>query len=166
MRYKFCPECGKKLVDKEAGDEGLVPYCDSCKKYWFDSFASCVIILVANEYDEIVLLKQSYISDVFETFVAGYIKPGENAEKTAYREVEEEIGVKLDSLEYAGTYWFEKGQQLMHGFIGRTKKRAFSLSKEVDMASWVSLDEAESRMFPPREGNAQYELYKMFKLRC
>ena len=89
MRYKYCPECGAKLNKRQAGDDGLVPYCDNCKRYWFDSFSSCVIVMVVNELHEIALLKQSYISDQYETFVAGYITPGENAEEAATREVKE-----------------------------------------------------------------------------
>ena len=55
MHYIYCPECGEKLVDKPAGDEGLVPFCEKCGKFRFDMFDSCVIILVANEFDEPVL---------------------------------------------------------------------------------------------------------------
>ena len=65
MRYKYCPECGAKLKGQQAGDDGLVPYCDNCKRYWFDSFSSCVIVMVVNELHEIALLKQSYISDQY-----------------------------------------------------------------------------------------------------
>lgn len=163
MRYKFCPECGIKLHDKEAGDDGMVPYCNICEKYWFDSFASCVIIMVVNEFNEIALLKQSYISTQYETFVAGYITPGESAEECAYREVKEELGLDLDKLEYVGTHWFDRKEQLMHDYIGYVRKKEFKLSSEVDAAEWVQLEEAPSRMFPDRPGNTQHILYRKFK---
>ena len=54
MRYQYCPQCGQKLNLKQAGDDGLVPYCESCRKYWFDVFGSCVIIMIVNEQDEVV----------------------------------------------------------------------------------------------------------------
>ena len=79
MRFVYCPRCGSKLVGKLAGDEGEVPYCENCDKLWFDMFSSCSIVLVANEYNEIALLRQNYMSDVHTTFVSGYITPGENA---------------------------------------------------------------------------------------
>lgn len=122
MRYTYCPQCGKLLIGKSAGDDGEVPYCDNCHKFWFDSFSSCVIILVVNEYHEIAMLRQNYLSDQYWTYVAGYIKPGETTEETAVREVREELGLTLDRLEYGGTYWFAEREQLMHGFIGFTKK--------------------------------------------
>ena len=162
MHYKFCPECGTKLTEKPAGDEGLVPWCENCSQFWFDTFASCVIILVANEYNEIALLQQNYLSNEYRSFVAGYIKPGDNAEETAIREVEEELGLKLDSLEYAGTYWFSLRGQLMHGFIGRAKKKELVLSQEVNRADWVPYDKAPELMFPDMPGNAMHPIYRQF----
>ncbi len=35
MRYNYCPVCGQKLHKKEAGDDGNVPFCLDCNKYWF-----------------------------------------------------------------------------------------------------------------------------------
>ena len=162
MKYIYCPKCGKKLGLKEAGDDGLVPYCTECNQYWFDSFASCVIILVANEYGEMALLTQNYISSVFWTFVAGFIKPGENAEECALREVKEELGLDIERLEYSGTYWFALREQLMHGYIGFVKKKEFEKSIEVDKAIWVPKEDAPKYMFPDINGNTQHILYRKY----
>jgi len=162
MHYIYCPQCGAKLTDKPAGDEGLVPFCEKCEKLWFDTFPSASIILVVNELDEVALLRQSYISDRYCTLVAGYIKPGETAESTALREVEEEIGIKLLSLEGMGTFWFDKGGILMHCFIGKAKKADFTLSQEVDSAEWVPLEKVGGRLFPKSPGNAAYKLYEEY----
>ncbi len=162
MRYKFCPLCGAELKDKEAGDDGAVPYYIECDKLWFDTFSSCSIVLVANEYNEIVLLRQGYMSDKYTSFVSGYIEPGESAEETAFREVREEIGVTLDSLEYAGTYWFAKNELLMHGFIGKAKKCELTLSREVDSAEWTPAQDVVKTLFPKAPGNAAYAIYEIF----
>lgn len=162
MRYKFCPICGTKLIEKAAGDDGNVPFCEKCSEFWFDSFASCCIVLVANELDEIALLRESHKSDKYSTLVSGYIIPGETAEECAFREVEEEIGVKLESLEYSGTYWFAKRELLMHGFIGRTDKCDLILSEEVDSAEWASPEKAGETLFPDFPGNAARALYRKF----
>ena len=162
MHYRYCPQCGSKLVEKEAGDDGKIPFCASCEKYWFDSFASCVIILVANEHREIAMLHQSYLSEQYATFVAGFMKPGETAEETAVREVQEELGLSLLRLEYAGTYWFAEREQLMHGFIGFAKKQPFRLSGEVNTAEWVPAERAPKLMFPAKPGNAQHPMYQRY----
>ena len=162
MRYKYCPQCGSRLIEKNAGDDGLVPFCEACDKYWFDSFASCVIIMIVNEFDEIVLLRQSYMSSDYWNFVSGYMTPGENAEEAALREVKEEVGIDLERLEPSGTWWFEEGDMLMHGFIGYAHKQEMKLSPEVDRAEWIPAAKAPSMMYPDSPGNAQYGTYKVY----
>ena len=162
MHYIYCPECGIKLIPKAAGDDGKVPYCKKCGKMWFDAFSSCVIILVANEYNEIAMLRQHYMSDKYWTFVSGFMTPGETAEEAALREIAEELGLCADNLIYGGTYWFGEKEQLMHGFIAFTKKADFTLSGEVDEASWVPFSCAPQRMFPEKEGNALQPLYRKY----
>lgn len=65
MRYLYCPKCGSKLIDKPACDGGDVPFSEKCNQYWFDTFSSCVIILVTNEYQEIAMLRQKYLSEKY-----------------------------------------------------------------------------------------------------
>lgn len=162
MHYKFCPECGSKLIDKPAGDEGNVPFCVDCNRYWFDSFGSCSIVMVVNELDEVALLTQNYLSSKYKTFVSGYIIPGESAEETAIREVQEEIGVTVERLESAGTYWFGAKELLMHGFIGYAPKCDLVRSQEVDEAVWVPAPQVGGLIFPDSPGNAAFAIYKKY----
>jgi NAD+ diphosphatase len=162
MHYIYCPQCGAKLKNKIAGDDGYVPYCEECEQYWFDSFPSCSIVLVANEYNEIALLRQNYLSDKYSSFVSGYIAVGENAEQTAIREVKEELGIDVDRIEYAGTYWFNQKGLLMHGFIAFAKKTEFKLSSEVDSAQWISVLDAPKYMFPDSPDNTMFPIYRQY----
>lgn len=162
MRYNYCPKCGNKLIAKQAGDDGDVPFCEECQEYWFDSFASCVIVLVYNEFQEVVLSRQGYISDTYASFTSGFMSPGETAEETAVREVKEEIGLDVQNLEYAGTYWFGAREQLLHGFIAYSPKSELNLSQEVDDAKWISVLDAPKYMFPESPGNAAYGIYRKY----
>ena len=162
MRYKYCPECGQRLYDKKAGDDGGVPFCSDCNKFWFDRFDSCAIVLVYNEYNEIVLCRQGYLSAQYTSFTSGYITPGETAEETAIREVKEELGLEVQNMEYAGTYWFGKREQLMHGFLAYVPKAKLVLSDEIDSAEWVPADEVQKTLFPDAPGNAAYAIYKLY----
>lgn len=123
MRFTYCPDCGTKLIQKEIGDEGFMPYCDNCKKPLFDMFSSCIIALVANEKQEVALLRQNYISTDYYNLVSGYMKPGETAEETAVREVGEELGLTIDEPKITGTYWFDKKDMIMIGFLAKTIKQ-------------------------------------------
>lgn len=140
----------------------MVPYCEPCDKRWFDSFQSCVLVLVYNEFDEIALSRQWYFSDEYTSFTSGFITPGETAEQCAVREVREELGLDINDLEYAGTYWLEAADQLMHGFIGFAKKKDLVLSEEINGASWVPVSEAPLTLFPDKPGGPLYEVYHRF----
>ena len=95
-------------------------------------------------------------------FVSGYITVGENAEEAARREVLEETGIQLDSLEYSGTWFFEEQELLMHGFIGYTNQSEFVLSSEVDGAQWVPLEQLTDYIYPDSPGNAQFGTYQVY----
>lgn len=160
MRFKYCSECGSKLIEKEIGDEGKIPFCEKCKKPLFNMFSTCIIALVVNEYHEAALLRQEYISDKYYNLVSGYMKQGETAEITAEREVYEEIGVRLHSLEFVKTYWFAKKDMLMIGFIGKTNKTDFTLSNEVDAAEWIPVHQAIGLVHP--KGSISYSLLEEY----
>ena len=148
MRFTYCPDCGTKLVEKEIGDEGMVPFCETCSKPWFDMFSTCVIALVINEYGEAALLRQNYLSNQYHNLVSGYMKPGESAEQTAIREIKEEIGVDVERLEPAETYWYVRKGMLMIGFFAYGKKVDLTLSGEVDEARWVPVQESVNYVHP------------------
>lgn len=160
MKFKYCPECGSKLVDKEIGDEGLVPFCEKCNVPYFEMFSTCVITLVLNEFEEALLLRQNYISIQYYNLISGYMKPGETAEESAKREVEEETGIKPLSMKLTGTYWFGKKDMLMIGFIARAEKKNFSLSSEVNEALWIPVEKAIQMVHPA--GSVSYALLETF----
>ena len=148
MRFTFCPHCGEQLTKKEIGDEGLIPYCESCKVPLWDMFTTCVICAVVNEDRQIALIRQGYVSATNYVCVAGIMKLGESAEECAVREIQEEIGQKADSLEFIRSYPYEKKEMLMLGFLARVKKADFRLSGEVDSVAWFDLEDAPSKLRP------------------
>ena len=53
------------------------------------------------------------------------MKPGETAEETAVREVGEELGLTINEPKITGTYWFDKKDMIMIGFLAETHKTDF-----------------------------------------
>ncbi|MBO5352980.1 MAG: NUDIX domain-containing protein [Lachnospiraceae bacterium] len=157
MHFTYCPHCGTKAVQKEIGDEGLMPYCPQCEIPLWDMFSTCIICAVVNEEKEIALIRQKYISTTNYVCIAGYMKMGESAEETACREVQEEIGLKVEQLEFVKSYPYTKKEMLMLGFKAVVKKGEFKLSGEVDAVEWVKFEEAPGRM---REGSIAWQLVK------
>lgn len=157
MHFTFCPHCGTKLISREIGDEGLIPYCEECEIPLWDMFTTSIIAAVVNEYGEIALLRQNYVSKTNHVCVAGVMKIGESAEETVIREVKEEIDQDVESLEFIASFPYEKKDLLMLGYKAMVKKKDFKLSVEVDSAEWVKPEDALSLL---REGGIAWQLVK------
>ena len=141
MRYTHCPDCGHILTARELGDEGLVPWCDDCRRPWFDSFSTCIITAVLNADGQVLLQRESRRPEM-EVLVAGYIKPGESAEEATRREIAEETGLTATFLRYVGSWPHGGGDRLMLGFAAQAEGEAKPDSTEVVSARWATLDEA------------------------
>lgn len=158
MRFTYCPHCGDKLIKKEIGDEGLVPFCEKCSIPLWDMFTTCIITAVVNEQNEVALIKQTYMTTQTYVCVAGHMKIGESAEESVIREVKEELGLDVEELEFIKTYPYEKKEMLMLGFKAKVNKADFVLSeKEVDTAKWFPYEEALANI---REGSIAWQLVK------
>lgn len=157
MRFTYCPYCGTELIGKEIGDEGVIPYCNNCNIPLWDMFTTSIIAAVVNEYGEVALLRQNYVSTTKYVCVAGIMKIGESAEETVIREVKEEIGQDVESLEFISSYPYEKREMLMLGYKATVKKKDFKLSGEVDSVEWVKYENALSLL---REGSIGWQLVK------
>lgn len=157
MHFIYCPNCGTKLIGKEIGDEGVIPYCDNCKVPLWDMFTTSIIAAVVNECGEVALLRQDYVSTTSFVCVAGIMKPGESAEETVIREIKEEIGQDVEELQYIRSFPYLKKEMLMLGYKASVKKKEFKLSCEVDSVEWVKYEDALSKL---REGSIAWQLVK------
>ncbi|MBR5066123.1 MAG: NUDIX domain-containing protein [Lachnospiraceae bacterium] len=143
MLFKYCAECGHKVEDIRLGDDDC-KICPSCKRIYGRNPLPVVEVLVVNELNEVLLLKQNYISETKWTVVTGYMVEGETIEEAVYREVKEETGQLVDKCQYVSSYYFEPKQLIMIGFIAYVKKSQFTDSDEVDDLRWYKLDEVET----------------------
>lgn len=157
MHFKYCPHCGNKLIDKEIGDEGFIPFCENCDIPLWDMFTTSIIAAVVNEQNEVALLQQNYVSTSSYVCVAGIMKIGESAEDTVIREVKEELGLDVIDLKFIKSYPYEKKEMLMLGYKAVVKKSDFSISGEVDSAKWVKFENALSLL---RERSIAWQLVK------
>ena len=137
--------------------EGMIPFCENCNIPLWDMFTTSIIAAVVNEYDEVALLRQSYVSSANYVCVAGIMKIGESAEETVIREVKEEIGQDVETLQFISSYPYEKKEMLMLGYKASVKKQEFKLSGEVETVEWVKFDKALSML---REGGIAWQLVK------
>ena len=85
------------------------------------------------------------------------MKMGESAEDAAVREIREEIGQEVQSLEFVKSYPYEKKEMLMLGFQATVKKAPLNISGDVDAAQWVPFEEALEKLRP---GSIAWQLVK------
>lgn len=145
MIFYHCPDCGAALEIRDIGAK-KVPFCNRCQKACYGVSLPCVICLVVNEYGEIALIKQTYATDN-KVCVAGFIDQGETAEAAAAREVKEEIGLVPLEVRYISSYYYEKSDNLMLGFVVRVNKAELHIQPdEVESAAWYSVEAARREL--------------------
>lgn len=71
--------------------------------------------------------------------ISGHIRSGETTEETAIREVHEEVGLEISSLEFLKTYATKHRNLLMIAFKAETEKTSIKKSQELEDARWFNL---------------------------
>lgn len=103
-QYQFCPMCGETYRDILSPTSVYV--CQHCQYQVYDNLnATGSAIIMRNTYQEVLLVKraldpQKGLWDV----VGGFSDPTEHPEDTVHREVEEELGVKIEIEKLWGIY--------------------------------------------------------------
>ncbi len=157
----FCRNCGQKLSLRFCENEGLVPYCNQCENYMFPQFSVAVSMVVTNRAQDKILLAKHSDDDDFILF-AGYVKKGENAEKTVPREIKEELGLNVVKAKYMSSRYHAPKDILMLNFIVVVEEgQPIKLNEEIAEARWCAPEEALSLI---RKGTtAEYFLTNAIK---
>ncbi len=142
MIFNYCPVCGTKSEQRMIGDEGMVAYCAQCQKPLFPVSYSCILTLIIDEYDNFAFIQQNSIPSHLYIGVAGYSKCGETFEETVRREVQEEVGLVVNDVQFIKSYCYTDKDLIMVGFVSYVNHSDFILSQEVDSAKWFSQEEA------------------------
>jgi NAD+ diphosphatase len=138
----YCRECGEKLTLRFCENEGLIPYCQKCQSYMFPQFPIAVSMVVTNRAQDKILLAKHVEDDDFILF-AGYIKKGENAEKTIPREIKEELGLDVVKAKYMSSRYHAKKELLMLNFVVVVEDRPIKLNmSEIAEARWCTPEES------------------------
>ncbi|WP_251862130.1 NUDIX domain-containing protein [Clostridium sp. Marseille-Q2269] len=141
MRFKYCPLCGEKLIEKYSWDEGGVPYCKNHNIMYFDTPKPCIVVGVVKD-DKILLLKQSYIFKNSKVLLSGYVSSGETIEETVHREVKEEAGITIKDLKYLGSDYLDTKDIVMITFMATYEGGELNKSEEVEWMDWIPIKEA------------------------
>ena len=145
----YCMECGTKLEMKFLESEGKkIPYCSNCGEYRFPVFNTAVSMIVMNASREKVLLIKQYGRD-FYILVAGYVNKGEDAEEAVRREVMEEMGLHVRTVEFNRSHYYAPSNTLMLNFAVTVEEEEPHPNWEVDSYRFFSVEEAKKKIRRP-----------------
>ncbi|MFG6401800.1 NAD(+) diphosphatase [Microbacterium sp. P04] len=111
----YCPFCGARTVEENAG---WSRHCPSCGRQHFPRTDPAVIVAVTHPDDADLLLLGSnalWDDDRYSCF-AGFAEAGESLEEAVQREVGEESGVAVRDVQYRGSQGWPYPRSLMVGF--------------------------------------------------
>jgi len=95
---KYCPKCGsEKFVT--SGDRSLK--CGNCGFHYFVNSAAAVAALITDDEGKLMLVTRGVEPDYGKLDLpGGFVDPMETAEEAVTRELTEELGLTVTSLEY------------------------------------------------------------------
>ncbi|WP_343318121.1 NAD(+) diphosphatase [Arthrobacter sp. TMP15] len=137
-----CPRCGSPTEIKSAGWMRL---CAQDGSVHFPRTDPAAIVAIVGSDDRILLASNFQWEKHRYSTVAGFVEAGESAEQAAVREIAEEVGVHLHSLDYISSQAWPFPRSLMLGFIGYTNDTVATPDNvEVREARWFSREELQS----------------------
>ncbi len=134
----YCEKCGNRLIMRQHGIDGNIPYCTRCCKFRYPAFSSAVSAIIMNPQKNKILLIQQY-GKTDNVLVAGYIAKGENAKQALIREIDEETGLKVREYFYNDNEYYEGTNTLVHNYVVVCTDEKFTLNDEVDKAEWFEI---------------------------
>ncbi|MBL42809.1 MAG: NAD(+) diphosphatase [Rhodospirillaceae bacterium] len=137
LNNNFCPKCGYKTKSHQGGHIEICGNKD-CNKEIFPRTDPVVIMLVYNK-NNCVVGRQSNFPVNFFSVLAGFIEPGESIESAVYREVFEEIAIKVKNIVYHSSQPWPYPSSLMIGCIAEAENTNIVIDEEeIVEAKWVN----------------------------
>ena len=135
--HGFCSRCGTPTRPHGA-HEAMA--CPACERLHFPVVAPAVIVLVQRDREALLGRSERFTPGVYST-IAGFVEPGETLEESVHREIEEEVGVRVDNLRYFGSQPHPFPSSLMVGFVADWRDGEIRVDPtELEDARWFAAD--------------------------
>lgn len=135
--FQFCPQCSTALESIEIeGVERRKCSNDSCNFIHWNNPVPVVAAIVEHEGEVILAHNKLWPADWFG-LITGFLEKGELPEVGVLREVEEELGLKGEVVEFVGHYDFIQMNQLLIAYHVRAEGEIV-LNEELDAFKRVS----------------------------
>lgn len=146
--HRFCGRCGERT---HMADNERAYRCPACALLAFPRLAPAIITLVTRgegDSEQALLARGTNFPVPMFSCLAGFVEPGENLEQAVVREVEEEVGLVVDSVDYVASQPWPFPHSLMLGFRARWVSGDIVCdTTEIAEAQWFDRDDLP--MIPP-----------------
>jgi NAD+ diphosphatase len=152
QRHRFCGTCGTKTLPAKGGHV-LVCTNPACRHEQFPRLDPAIIVLVSDGERALLGRQASWAVGRYST-IAGFVEPGESLEDAVAREVFEETGVEVDTIEYHSSQPWPFPASLMVGFTAHAITReVHPRDHELEEARWFTRAEitAGVPLLPPNQ---------------
>ncbi|MHA6802565.1 NAD(+) diphosphatase [Salinifilum ghardaiensis] len=139
QRAGYCSVCGASTRPDRAG---WVRVCSGCDREEYPRTDPAVICLVHDGADQVLLARQPVWPPQRYSVLAGFVEVGESLEACVRREIEEEVGVRVDRVRYLGSQPWPFPRSLMLGFaaVADPSVPLRPALGEIEEARWVHRD--------------------------
>lgn len=128
MAFRYCPECRTQLVAGERGgrERKLCPACGFVE--WNNPIP--VVAAIVEHDGHVILVRSRGKPPGWFGLVAGFLESGESPLDGALREVEEEIGIAVETAAFVGIYPFFERNQIIFVYHIEAPHRQITLCTE------------------------------------
>jgi NAD+ diphosphatase len=138
----YCSGCGSPTEMRSAGYQRSCTN-PSCDAQHFPRTDPAIIVRVTNK-DRCLLARQPSFFRGLQSVLAGFAEPGETLEEAVVREVEEEVGIRVQDPAYVGSQAWPFPTSIMIAFTVETTEEAIRIDgRELESAEWFTRDQVQ-----------------------
>jgi NAD+ diphosphatase len=148
--HRCCGRCGAPTIPIRAGHALL---CTACDVETYPRIDPAIIVLV-HDGDRALLGRQASWPPNRYSTIAGFVEPGEALEDAVRREVDEETGIHVTSIDYHSSQPWPFPSSLMLGFQAHGEHAEPTLHDgELEDARWFTREQLQAGavLLPPAE---------------